>query len=130
MTDNIEMAFNGRKIELPLDLNELLSQFSSQLVKQEEARPRPQPAPQKQVRHLVEQVVICKDMALRNVVIEMNQRLNKLEELLKQKTPAKKIISKTKGKSKAKPKVKIKSLVKSKSIPKKKGFKLNGKSKR
>ena len=151
MTKNIKIIFNGQEVELPPQIHELFSQLT-----QQEAIPSPHPffpkppplfpkpklaSPPQQI---VKTIVICKDVPVRNVVIELNQRVTKLEELLKVKastelekslkTPfvkkgiltKKKIISKTKetpetkGKSKVKPKSKEKAKVTKKKIGKKK----------
>ena len=129
MTNNFEMIINGRKIEFPFNIDEMFSQLG-----QQEAIPHPQSfVPKIPTQHsFVRQIITCKDTAVREVVIDINKRLIKIEELLKirKKTPAKKIISKTKetpktkGKSKEKSKTtKLKVKEKSKVIKKKSGKK-------
>ena len=123
---------DGQEIKIPFNG---IEEMFKQLIPQQLPEPRKivSPVPIQRSQQIIRRIMECRDTEVRNVVIEMNQRLNKLEELLKLKdqTPAKKIISKTKvntkpikllmtkGKSKEKPKVKIKSPAKTKSIPKK-----------
>ena len=150
MTENIKIIFNGQEVELPPQIHELFSQLT-----QQEAIPSPHPffpkppplfptpKPVLPTQQIVKMITICKDVPVRNVVMDLNQRVKRLEELLnvkasaelekslkipftKKKIPTKKIISKTKetpetkGKSKVKPKSKEKAKVTKKKIGKKK----------
>ena len=107
MTNNFEIFINGRKIEFPFDIDEMFSQLGLQEVTPQPVMPIIHPQ-----HSIVRKIITCKDIAVREVVIEMNKRIMKIEELLKirKKTPAKKVISKTKGKTKVKeiPKKKLK----------------------
>ena len=124
MTNKFEMFINGRKIEIPFDINEMFSQLGLQ-----EAIPKPQPLIP--ISNLTRQIIVSKDTAAREAIIDMNKRITKIEEKLNLRkkipiTPVKKAISKTKatpktkGKSKVKPKVKEKSKVITKKIIKRK----------
>ncbi len=148
MENNIKIMLNGREIELPFNINELFSQLN-----QQEDIPGPHPSFPKptplfptprpsaiQTKQIVRRITLCKDVPVRNVVMELSQRIAKLEELLNVKasteleeslkTPfvkkgiptKKKIISKTKEipKTKGKSKANLKSKKKTKVIKKKK----------
>ena len=108
MTNNFEMIINGRKIELPFDINEMFSQLDLGLQEATSQPVMPIVHPQHSV---VRKIITCKDTAVRDVVIDINKRLIKIEELLKlrKKAPAKKVISKTKETPKTKGKSKEKS---------------------
>ena len=139
MTENIKIIFNGQEVELPPQIHELFSQLT-----QQEAIPSPHPffpkppplfptpKPVLPTQQIVRMITICKDVQVRNIVIELNQRITKIEEQLGIKKPSKKIPTKkkiisktketpeTKGKSKVKPKSKEKAKVTKKKIGKKK----------
>lgn len=66
---------NGQEINLP---DEIVKMFNQILPPQQE-KPAPTPIPQ----HVVRKVIECRDVAVRNVVIEMNKKLMELEELVK-----------------------------------------------
>ena len=145
MADIFEMFINGRKFELPFNMEGLFSQlrdpvinrqFTEDLQKQnreidqllaEESR-KITPLPLQPKYHFESHVTNYKDLPLREAVINMNKRIIKIEELLKLRTKAPitktKVISKTKESSKAKEipkgKPKVKEKPKNSKVTKKK----------
>ena len=145
MTENIQIIIDGKKIELPFNINELFSQLSSQerTPSPQQVFPKPQPLfpsnrpqsrfhkqepfcprPKSRLRRvrptqqMVKKIIMCKDIPARNVIMDLNKRITKLEELLKAllkvNKPTKKVVS-TKEVSKSKKIPKTKEILKNKS---------------
>jgi len=132
MTNNIKIKIGDREIDLPFNLEEMFSQLQGKEMNRlfhnrpKELIPIPKiPRPQIQSQQVIRKIVHCKDIQVREVVIDMNKRLTKLEKLLEGKTLIKKGIDKQKIISKAKetPKTKGKSKEKPKDNKKSKGTK-------
>ena len=143
---NDKIIINGQEIKLPSEMMNMVSGLMPMLnliPAPTDTSPKPQmplsrpqiqcaPLPIKVKQHVVHNFVNNKDVEARGVIIEMNQRLKRLEERLnrledvliqkhiKDKTDAKKTISKPKETPKPKGKPKVKSKVTKKKIGTKK----------
>jgi len=128
MADNLKIMFNGREVELPFNINDIFSQIQKMEQRQPPQEERPQHLPEERPQHLpiapqrqiIRKITMCKDTAVRNVVIDMNKRLTKLEELLKEKTKSTKETKGTKETKSTKTNI-TKTISKAKETPKTKG---------
>lgn len=100
MVNEMKMFVNGQEIKIPFNMEEMFKQLVPQ-----PQREIPKPMPQQIVRKVLE----CRDTGLRNVVIEMNQRLLHLEELVNEKKPVKKKVAKLISKKNGSKKINAKS---------------------
>jgi len=124
MTDNFKMIINGQEIKLPFDMEQLFKQFIPQQIPEPIREPKIVPVRQVH-QHVIRKRIECKDTEVRNVVIEMNQRLMKLEKIIGKKKDKKPI--KDKPITKSKKVEKNKSPLKSKKNEKKDSKKVNKK---
>ncbi len=127
MNENFRIVLNGQEIKLPFDMEQLFKQFIPRQI------PEPKMMVQKKFnswfdliqenekmlvgqanQHIIRKIVECKDTAVRNVVIEMNQRLMKLEKMVGKKEVKKITKDKQKITLKIKPKIKISKINKDK----------------
>ena len=87
MINNMKIFTNGQEINLP---SEIVNMFNQMLPSQlREAPQAPKPVQKPVQPQFVRQAVECQDIALRNIVIDMNMRLMKLEELIRNKEQVK-----------------------------------------
>jgi len=150
MTTDMKFIINGKEVKLPPELMQI-AQIYKEVMPMLNPNPEPQiPTPQPPMpcpcpppfpqftktqrpqQHFVRKIIFCKDTEARGVIIEMNQRLNRLEEILikkqltdkkkplKEKKNTQKTISKPKEVPKPKGNSKVKKKVTEKKIGKKK----------
>jgi len=98
MINETKILFNGQELKIPNEIKELMKMFIPPQMRPQEQPKKPQePQVDPQKESSLPRKIICRDVMLRKVVIDLNRRIMELEQKLEKKK-IKKVIPKVKVK--------------------------------